>query len=90
MAELMSAGTPTSSGVLDTKNGEGAGELKPGGRALPALRERKLFPLPFFACPGKKLGVSRCVKRRRERLCRIYDNCNEVVASLNWLAGWLS
>ena len=72
MAELMSAGTPTSSGVLDTKNGEGAGELKPGGRALPALRERKLFPLPFFACPGKKAWcLALCKEKARKTLSNL-------------------
>ena len=63
------------------------GKLFGGGRASMSSAERKLFPLPFFARPVDKTGVSRCVKRRRERIQRMYDNCNEVVRSLNWLAG---
>lgn len=62
-------------------------QLRPTGRALPKTRGRDLFPIPRFACPDEKLESSRSVRRRRLRLRRIYQDCNEVVDGLNWMAG---
>eukprot|EP00435_Cladocopium_sp_Y103_P042465 s504_g11.t1 len=61
---------------------------QPGAAAKASRGERSVFPLPFFACPAKKAGVSRPVKQRRDRICRAVENCNEAIAGLNWLAGF--
>ena len=61
---------------------------QPGAAAKASRGERSVFPLPFFACPAKKAGVSRPVKQRRDRICRVVENCNEAIAGLNWLAGF--
>ncbi|CAK9032346.1 Protein disulfide isomerase-like 2-1 [Durusdinium trenchii] len=60
---------------------------QPGAAAAFSFKQRRLFPLPLFACPPRKLGTSRSVRQRRDRICRAFDNCNEVVRALNWLAG---
>lgn len=65
---------------------EGGGQ--PGARAFPSARARKLFPLPFFACPEKKFRCSRPVKQRRERIRRAVENSNEAIGALNWMAGF--
>ena len=78
---------PNAPGSSFSANNKGLGQLHPGGRVLPDAAERKLFPLPFFASVNEKAGVSRSVKKRRQRLLRIQDNCNEVVWALNWMAG---
>ena len=46
-----------------------------------------IFPLPFFACPAKKVGCSRGVRQRRNRIRRVIENKNEVIFALNWMAG---
>ena len=48
---------------------------------------RGIFPLPFFACPAKKVGCSRGVRQRRNRIRRVIENKNEVIFALNWMAG---
>ena len=45
---------------------------------------RGIFPLPFFA---KKVGCSRGVRQRRNRIRRVIENKNEVIFALNWMAG---
>lgn len=60
---------------------EGHGQLRPGGRLQMSAAERKLFPLPFFARSNEKVGVSRSVKKRRQRLLRM--------KLLALLTGWL-
>ena len=64
-----------------------AGMEQPGAAAKASGSERSLFPLPFFACPAKKVGCSRPVKQRRDRICRAVENCNEAIYGLNWLNG---
>lgn len=62
-----------------------------GHPGLPAANSRggrQLFPLPHFACPPKKVGVSRTVAKRRNRIRHIAENCNQCVDSLNWLSGY--
>ena len=59
---------------------------QPGLPAGYSMRERKLFPLPFFACPSKKAGFSRAVQQRRNRIRRGVENKNEAIFALNWLA----
>ena len=58
-----------------------------GGAATSSSRGRKLFPLPKFACPPAKWGVSRTVSKRRSRIQRMTENVNQVIDSLNWMAG---
>ena len=45
---------------------EGVSMEQPGLPAGYSMRERKLFPLPFFACPSKKAGFSRAVQQRAQ------------------------
>ena len=66
---------------------KGAAMKQPGSSAKFSQRERVLFPLPLFACPGHKTGVSRPVKQRRHRIRKVTENCNEAIRGLNWLAG---
>ena len=66
---------------------KGAAMLQPGKPAKYSRHERELFPLPVFACPVDKTGVSRSVKQRRDRIHKIAENCNEAIRGLNWLAG---
>ncbi len=61
---------------------------QPGKPAFSSRRSRSLFPLPLFACPSDKAGVSRCVQRRRQRIQKVVENCNEVIHGLNWMAGY--
>ena len=65
---------------------EGVGMEQPGLPAGYSLRERKLFPLPFFACPSRKSGCSRVVQQRRNRIRRAVENKNEAIYAMNWLA----
>lgn len=67
-------------------NTKGRGEDQPGLPAAFSLKERRLFPLPFFACPSKKAGYSRVVQQRRNRIRRAVENKNEAIFALNWLA----
>lgn len=61
---------------------------QPGPSAHFSRRQRKLFPLPFFARPEQKAQpCSRPVRQRRERIRRAIENCNQVVKALNWMAG---
>lgn len=90
MAEEKAHPDPSAPGSGNSAINEGHGQLRPGGRLQMSAAERKLFPLPFFARSNEKVGVSRSVKKRRQRLLRIQDNCNEVVGALNWMAGFKS
>ena len=64
------------------------GMHQPGKAAAFSRSMRRLFPLPFFARPADKVGYSRTVRQRRNRIQRILDDCNEMIWSLNWLAGF--
>eukprot|EP00435_Cladocopium_sp_Y103_P068349 s90_g31.t1 len=59
----------------------------PGAAAARSRGRRQLFPLPLFACPPRKFGVSRTVAKRRNRICRVVENSNTAIRALNWLAG---
>lgn len=58
-----------------------------GGAASSSSKGRRLFPLPKFACPPAKWGVSRTVSKRRSGIQRMTENVNQVIDSLNWMAG---
>jgi len=59
----------------------------PGDRAAISRKGRQIFPLPIFACPPKKQGVSRTVAKRRNRIRKVVENCNCAISALNWLSG---
>ena len=61
---------------------------QPGPSAGVSTEERKLFPLPYFACPERKAGSSRRVQQRRARIRKMVENANEALEALNWLAGY--
>ena len=64
------------------------GMTQPGNAAAFSTKMRRLFPLPFFALPVEKTGCGRVVKQRRVRIRRTLEDCNEMIWSLNWLAGF--
>lgn len=68
-------------------NYKGDGMVQPGAAAFPSRVERKLFPLPHVACPPRRVGVSRRVQQRRDRIRKAAENINEAIDSVNWLAG---
>ena len=80
-----SVGPSTGSPESFTEGPVGANQ--PGAAAAASRKERRLFPLPRFQCPPRLPGASRVVQQRRARIRKHYDNCNEVVDSLNWMAG---
>ena len=60
----------------------------PGPPASFSRGGRRIFPLPYYACPPRKRGVCRAVKKRRCKIRCLIQNCNEAVQSMNWLAGF--
>ncbi len=75
------------SGMVHGKALREEGMEQPGKPAFSSRHERRLFPLPLFARPSDKTEVSRCVQRRRLRIQKVVENCNEVIHALNWMAG---
>ena len=80
-------GDPFPSGSPSQDKCEGSGGLRPGGAHWASDHARDLFPLPHLPVPGRKLGVSRQVQRRANRIRKVIGNVNEAVDSLNWMAG---
>ena len=70
-----------------TDQQRGDGMRQPGSMAFPSRGDRVLFPLPHVACPPRKIGASRRVQQRRDRIRKAAENINEAIDSVNWLAG---
>ena len=56
---------------------EGVEGVMAGEPHWPSRGQRQLFPLPLYACPPDKVGVSRVVRRRRERIRRLTEDLND-------------
>ena len=90
--EMLERNELLTSEAPEVGTGNSSRSLRGGQPGLPAAMSksgRQLFPLPHVACPPKKVGVSRTVARRRNRIRHFAEHCNESVDALNWLSGHL-
>ena len=87
MADLVFETGIETSGVSQGNFNRGRYVGWPGDRAAISRKGRQIFPLPIFACPPKKQGVSRTVAKRRNRIRKVVENCNCAISALNWLSG---
>ena len=83
----MSQGTGLSPLARSLVNSEGKGGRLQVKKHWPAVGARELFPLPLFAAPSSSPGGSRSSRKRWGRIKHRYDDLNEAVNALNWMAG---
>ena len=86
-AERGAAEGPSSLGPACQQDTREDGMLDAGSAHWPSRGPRELFPLPKFAMPLGKPGCCRSVRKRWDRIRRRVGDVNDVIGSLNWMAG---